>query len=106
MRAPTYLRARANGAPTLNSKLGRGRTSTSSRSNPREAGPIFRWCTSAHTARTRIFRSGYVPQEDRMIRHLAFVLALVPWLALPALSQDSGSKDKNLDIRSSVGDLH
>jgi hypothetical protein len=40
-----------------------------------------------------------------MLRRTALlcVLALLP---LPLFSQDSGSKDKSLDIRSSVGDLH
>ena len=41
-----------------------------------------------------------------MYRHLAISLALALGIAAPVLSQDSGSKDKNLDVRSSVGDLH
>ncbi|HSY93874.1 MAG TPA: hypothetical protein VK812_21120 [Candidatus Binatus sp.] len=39
-----------------------------------------------------------------MFRHLPLALALSATLALPVLAQDS--KDKNLDIQSSVGDLH
>jgi hypothetical protein len=38
--------------------------------------------------------------------HLALSLAVALGVAAPVLSQDSGSKDKNLDVRSSVGDLH
>ena len=41
-----------------------------------------------------------------MHRHLAISLALAVGVAAPVLSQDSGSKDKSLDVRSSVGDLH
>lgn len=41
-----------------------------------------------------------------MHRHLALSLAVALGIAAPVLSQDSGSKDKNLDVRSSVGDLH
>ena len=41
-----------------------------------------------------------------MHRHLALSLALALGIAAPVLSQDSGSKDKSLDVRSSVGDLH
>ncbi|MBZ5685739.1 MAG: hypothetical protein LAP86_11960 [Acidobacteriia bacterium] len=41
-----------------------------------------------------------------MHRHLALSLALTLGIAAPVLSQDSESKDKNLDVRSSVGDLH
>jgi hypothetical protein len=41
-----------------------------------------------------------------MHRHLALSLAVALGVAAPVLSQDSGSKDKNLDVRSSVGDLH
>ena len=41
-----------------------------------------------------------------MYRHLAVVLTLASAFTLPALTQDSGSKDKSLDVRSSVGDLH
>lgn len=41
-----------------------------------------------------------------MFRQFAFSIALAGVFALPALSQDSPSHDKNLDIRSSVGDLH
>ena len=40
-----------------------------------------------------------------MLRQMA-VLFILAGLALPLFSQDSGSNDKNLDIRSSVGDLH
>lgn len=39
-----------------------------------------------------------------MIRHLAWGLALAAGFVLPTFSQDS--QDKNLDIKSSVGDLH
>jgi len=41
-----------------------------------------------------------------MFRQLAVVLSLASTLTLPAVAQDSSSKDKSLDIRSSVGDLH
>jgi len=41
-----------------------------------------------------------------MYRHLTPALALAVMLTLPAFGQDSDNKDKNLDIRSSVGDLH
>jgi hypothetical protein len=41
-----------------------------------------------------------------MLRTLALSLAIAGCCVLPLSSQDSGSKDKNLDIRSSVGDLH
>jgi hypothetical protein len=41
-----------------------------------------------------------------MHRHLALSLAIALGVAANVLSQDSGSKDKNLDVRSSVGDLH
>ena len=37
---------------------------------------------------------------------LSFALALSLALALPAVAQDSDSQNKNLDVRSSVGDLH
>jgi len=40
-----------------------------------------------------------------MFRIFTLALALLV-LGLPALGQDSDSRDKNLDIRSSVGDLH
>lgn len=36
----------------------------------------------------------------------SFALALSLGLALPAVAQDSNSQNKNLDVRSSVGDLH
>jgi hypothetical protein len=39
-------------------------------------------------------------------RHLAISLAVALGVACPVLSQDSGTKDKSLDVRSSVGDLH
>jgi hypothetical protein len=39
-------------------------------------------------------------------RTFAFALALSLALALPAITQDSNSQNKNLDVRSSVGDLH
>jgi hypothetical protein len=41
-----------------------------------------------------------------MFRHLAFALVLTLGLALPLVAQDSDNKDKNFDVRSSVGDLH
>jgi hypothetical protein len=41
-----------------------------------------------------------------MFRYWVFALIIATGMNLPALSQDSDSKDKNLDIRSSVGDLH
>src|SRR6516164_7832634 len=40
-----------------------------------------------------------------MLRRIA-LLCVLAGLALPLFSQDSSSKDKSLDIRSSVGDLH
>ena len=39
-------------------------------------------------------------------RTFAFALALSLSVALPAVAQDSDSQNKNLDVRSSVGDLH
>jgi len=41
-----------------------------------------------------------------MFRQLALLLSVAASLTLPALAQDSSSKEKSLDIRSSVGDLH
>jgi hypothetical protein len=41
-----------------------------------------------------------------MHRHLAISLALALGIVAPVLSQDSASKEKSLDVRSSVGDLH
>lgn len=41
-----------------------------------------------------------------MFRHLTPALVLAVVASLPAIAQDSDSHDKNLDIRSSVGDLH
>src|ERR1700756_6076509 len=41
-----------------------------------------------------------------MHRHLALSLALALGIAAPVHSQDSASKDKSLDVTSSVGDLH
>jgi hypothetical protein len=41
-----------------------------------------------------------------MYRKLTFALALTGALTLPVLGQDSDNQNKNLDIRSSVGDLH
>ena len=41
-----------------------------------------------------------------MFRHSAVALVFALGISLPVFSQDSGSNDKNLDIRSSVGDLH
>src|SRR5579864_7146819 len=39
-----------------------------------------------------------------MFRHHTLALAIVA--ALPVLGQDSGNQNKNLDVRSSAGDLH
>ncbi len=41
-----------------------------------------------------------------MMRNLVLSLAIAGCCTLPVSAQDSGSHDKNLDIRSSVGDLH
>lgn len=41
-----------------------------------------------------------------MYRHSALALAIALGVASPVLSQDPGSKDKSLDVRSSAGDLH
>jgi hypothetical protein len=41
-----------------------------------------------------------------MIRHLTLSLALIAIPALSAVAQDSDKQNKNLDITSSVGDLH
>src|SRR5580704_34447 len=41
-----------------------------------------------------------------MLRHVAFASVLAAGLILPAASQDSDSKNKSFDVRSSVGDLH
>ena len=41
-----------------------------------------------------------------MLRHLAFAIALAVAVSLPVFAQDSGTPNKNLDIRSSSGDLH
>jgi hypothetical protein len=41
-----------------------------------------------------------------MLRHLTPALGLALIASLPVIAQDSDSHDKNLDIRSSVGDLH
>jgi hypothetical protein len=41
-----------------------------------------------------------------MLRHLTPALVLAVIASLPVIAQDSDSHDKNLDIRSSVGDLH
>jgi len=41
-----------------------------------------------------------------MFRHLTPALVLAVIASLPTIAQDSDSHDKNLDIRSSVGDLH
>jgi hypothetical protein len=41
-----------------------------------------------------------------MFRHLTLAFALSVALSLPAFAQESENHDKNLDIRSSVGDLH
>lgn len=39
-------------------------------------------------------------------RHLTLALALLAAPTVPLLAQDSGAQNKNLDVRSSVGDLH
>jgi hypothetical protein len=41
-----------------------------------------------------------------MFRHLTLALALTAALTLPVAAQDSDQQNKNLDIRSSIGDLH
>jgi len=41
-----------------------------------------------------------------MFRHLALALTLAVALTQAAFAQDSGAQNKNLDIRSSVGDMH
>lgn len=41
-----------------------------------------------------------------MFRHLTLALALLVALTLSVFAQDSGTQNKNLDIQSSVGDLH
>jgi len=41
-----------------------------------------------------------------MLRHLTPALVLAVIASLPVIAQDSDSHDKDLDIRSSVGDLH
>jgi len=41
-----------------------------------------------------------------MIRSLTLSFGMVIGLAFPIFSQDSGSQNKNFDVRSSVGDLH
>ena len=41
-----------------------------------------------------------------MFRHLTPALALTVTLSLSAFAQDSGNQNKNLDVRSSIGDLH
>jgi len=41
-----------------------------------------------------------------MFRHLTHALVLAVIASLPVIAQESDSHDKNLDIRSSVGDLH
>ena len=41
-----------------------------------------------------------------MFRNLILSLVLTLGLALPLVGQDSDNKDKNFDVRSSVGDLH
>jgi hypothetical protein len=41
-----------------------------------------------------------------MFRHLTPALVLAVIASLPAIAQDSSSHDKNLDIQSSMGDLH
>jgi hypothetical protein len=41
-----------------------------------------------------------------MFRYLMITLAVAAVLGIPAFGQNSGSQDKNLDVRSSIGDLH
>ena len=41
-----------------------------------------------------------------MFRHPTLALAVLAALTLPVFAQDSGTQNKNLDIRSSIGDLH
>ena len=41
-----------------------------------------------------------------MLRHLTFAIALALAVSSPVFAQDSGTQNKNLDIRSSAGDLH
>jgi hypothetical protein len=41
-----------------------------------------------------------------MFRHLVFAVTMAALATLPVFSQDSEAHDKNLDVRSSVGDLH
>jgi hypothetical protein len=41
-----------------------------------------------------------------MFRNLTLVLGFAIGLTLPVMAQDSDNQNKNLDIRSSVGDLH
>jgi hypothetical protein len=41
-----------------------------------------------------------------MFRDLTFAIALAAAMAMPVLAQDSDSANKNLDIRSPVGNLH
>lgn len=41
-----------------------------------------------------------------MLRHLTFAIALAVAVRLPVFAQDSAAQNKNLDIRSSAGDLH
>jgi hypothetical protein len=41
-----------------------------------------------------------------MFRRLVFAVTMAAVAALPVFSQDSNTHDKNLDVRSSVGDLH
>ncbi len=41
-----------------------------------------------------------------MFRHLTPALALTVILSLSAFAQDSGNQNKNLNVRSSIGDLH
>jgi hypothetical protein len=41
-----------------------------------------------------------------MFRRLVFAVTMAALAILPVFSQDSNTHDKNLDVRSSVGDLH
>ena len=41
-----------------------------------------------------------------MVRHLSFAFALAGLFIMPVCAQDSASRDKSFDVRSSVGDMH
>src|ERR1700730_7788386 len=69
-------------------------------------GQASRWCTCAPMAKTPKSELAVFFEEDIMFRHLTLALGLATGLALPVIAQDSDNQNKNLDIRSSVGDLH